>query len=142
LLFLYVVLYRLLVEQLAEVDPSCLSCNEKLAFWINVYNALIMHVILFSTPYPFIFQFMHCNDSIHVHRFPEFLSTWFHFYMYCAASSKTLCRKGQTFPWNLALYISVSHHLLILARPLIKIVLILHLSLFLLGFLLMFLRHF
>ncbi|KAF9680905.1 hypothetical protein SADUNF_Sadunf06G0170300 [Salix dunnii] len=38
--------FRLLVEQLAEVDPSCLSCNEKLAFWINVYNALIMHAFL------------------------------------------------------------------------------------------------
>ncbi|OAY54175.1 uncharacterized protein LOC110612436 isoform X2 [Manihot esculenta] len=38
--------FRLLVEQLAEVDPSCLSCTEKLAFWINVYNALIMHAFL------------------------------------------------------------------------------------------------
>ncbi|KDP33990.1 hypothetical protein JCGZ_07561 [Jatropha curcas] len=38
--------FRFLVEQLAEVDPSHLSCNEKLAFWINVYNALIMHAFL------------------------------------------------------------------------------------------------
>ncbi|WCJ42905.1 hypothetical protein M5689_023683 [Euphorbia peplus] len=38
--------FRLLVEELAQVDPSCLSCSEKLAFWINVYNALIMHAFL------------------------------------------------------------------------------------------------
>ncbi|GKV03734.1 hypothetical protein SLEP1_g15985 [Rubroshorea leprosula] len=38
--------FRLLVEQLARVDPSHLSCNEKLAFWINLYNALIMHAYL------------------------------------------------------------------------------------------------
>ncbi|KAL5699787.1 hypothetical protein ACHQM5_030643 [Ranunculus cassubicifolius] len=35
--------YRFLVEQLAKVNPMHLSCNEKLAFWINIYNALIMH---------------------------------------------------------------------------------------------------
>ncbi|CAL1390114.1 unnamed protein product [Linum trigynum] len=38
--------FRLLVEQLVEVDPSRLLCHEKLAFWINVYNALIMHAFL------------------------------------------------------------------------------------------------
>jgi len=35
---------RILVEQLARVNPIQLSCDEKLAFWINLYNALIMHV--------------------------------------------------------------------------------------------------
>lgn len=35
---------RVLVEQLANVNLKRLSCNEKLAFWINLYNALIMHV--------------------------------------------------------------------------------------------------
>ncbi|WZY95708.1 hypothetical protein YC2023_068037 [Brassica napus] len=35
--------FRTLVEQLARVNPIHLSCDEKLAFWINVYNALIMH---------------------------------------------------------------------------------------------------
>ncbi|KAJ4844289.1 hypothetical protein Tsubulata_022336 [Turnera subulata] len=38
--------FRSLVEQLADIDPSCLSCSQKLAFWINVYNALIMHALL------------------------------------------------------------------------------------------------
>ncbi|OMO86409.1 hypothetical protein COLO4_21180 [Corchorus olitorius] len=38
--------FRLLVEQLARVNPSEMSCNEKLAFWINLYNALIMHAYL------------------------------------------------------------------------------------------------
>jgi hypothetical protein len=35
---------RILVEQLARVDPSNLKHEEKLAFWINLYNALLMHV--------------------------------------------------------------------------------------------------
>ncbi|KAG2305745.1 hypothetical protein Bca52824_025493 [Brassica carinata] len=38
--------FRTLVEQLARVNPIHLSCDEKLAFWINVYNALIMHAYL------------------------------------------------------------------------------------------------
>ncbi|XP_010917333.1 uncharacterized protein [Elaeis guineensis] len=38
--------FRFFVEQLAEVNPACLSHNEKLAFWINLYNALIMHAYL------------------------------------------------------------------------------------------------
>ncbi|XP_052181743.1 uncharacterized protein LOC127794574 isoform X2 [Diospyros lotus] len=38
--------FRMLVEQLAKVNPVHLSCNEKLAFWINIYNALIMHAYL------------------------------------------------------------------------------------------------
>lgn len=41
---------RTLVEQLARVNPIHLSCNEKLAFWINLYNALIMHVSFFLFP--------------------------------------------------------------------------------------------
>nr|XP_018678707.1 PREDICTED: uncharacterized protein LOC103976876 isoform X3 [Musa acuminata subsp. malaccensis] len=35
--------YRFFVEQLTEVNPACMSLNQKLAFWINVYNALMMH---------------------------------------------------------------------------------------------------
>lgn len=38
--------FRTLVEQLAKVNPIHLSSNEKLAFWINLYNALIMHAYL------------------------------------------------------------------------------------------------
>ncbi|XP_058113416.1 uncharacterized protein LOC131256560 isoform X2 [Magnolia sinica] len=38
--------FRLLVEQLAKVNPINLSNDEKLAFWINLYNALIMHAYL------------------------------------------------------------------------------------------------
>ncbi|XP_068660202.1 uncharacterized protein [Aristolochia californica] len=38
--------FRLLVEQLVKVNPACMSSNEKLAFWINLYNALIMHAYL------------------------------------------------------------------------------------------------
>ena len=36
---------RSMVEQLEKVDPSQLTHDEKLAFWINVHNALLMHVI-------------------------------------------------------------------------------------------------
>lgn len=35
--------FRLMVEKLEKVDPSQLKHNEKLAFWINIYNALLMH---------------------------------------------------------------------------------------------------
>ncbi|XP_068643806.1 uncharacterized protein [Aristolochia californica] len=38
--------FRLLVEQLAKVNPIHLRSYEKLAFWINLYNALIMHAYL------------------------------------------------------------------------------------------------
>ncbi|KAG8074812.1 hypothetical protein GUJ93_ZPchr0006g42508 [Zizania palustris] len=38
--------FRTLVEQLAKVDPTCMNCDERLAFWINLYNALIMHAYL------------------------------------------------------------------------------------------------
>ncbi|KAH7655297.1 Ternary complex factor MIP1 leucine-zipper-containing protein [Dioscorea alata] len=38
--------FRFLVEQLAKVNPSCMSANERLAFWINLYNTLIMHAYL------------------------------------------------------------------------------------------------
>jgi len=32
------------VEQLSKIDPSSMNCDERLTFWINLYNALIMHV--------------------------------------------------------------------------------------------------
>jgi hypothetical protein len=35
---------RLMIEKLERVDPSLLDDDEKLAFWINIYNALLMHV--------------------------------------------------------------------------------------------------
>ncbi|XP_048133176.1 uncharacterized protein LOC115741067 isoform X2 [Rhodamnia argentea] len=38
--------FRFLVEQLAKLDPSSMMHDEKLAFWINLYNALIMHAYL------------------------------------------------------------------------------------------------
>ncbi|PKA64160.1 hypothetical protein AXF42_Ash005173 [Apostasia shenzhenica] len=38
--------YKLLVEQLERLDVSALECGAKLAFWINVYNCLVMHAYL------------------------------------------------------------------------------------------------
>ncbi|KAL6873698.1 hypothetical protein ACP4OV_013780 [Aristida adscensionis] len=38
--------FRFLVQQLSKVDPSGMNCDERLAFWINLYNALIMHAYL------------------------------------------------------------------------------------------------
>lgn len=39
---------RFLMEQLSKVNPNHMNSDEQLAFWINLYNALIMHV---STTY-------------------------------------------------------------------------------------------
>uniref|UniRef100_A0A0D9VCB8 DUF547 domain-containing protein n=1 Tax=Leersia perrieri TaxID=77586 RepID=A0A0D9VCB8_9ORYZ len=38
--------FRFLVEQLSKVHPNTMNCDERLAFWINLYNALIMHAYL------------------------------------------------------------------------------------------------
>jgi hypothetical protein len=38
--------YRLLVERLQKVDPPKMSHKQKLAFWINIYNTLLMHAFL------------------------------------------------------------------------------------------------
>ncbi|KAH7423610.1 hypothetical protein KP509_12G063900 [Ceratopteris richardii] len=38
--------FRSLVEKLERVDPSRMKHDEKLAFWINIYNALLMHAYL------------------------------------------------------------------------------------------------
>lgn len=38
--------FRSLICQLQEVDPRKLKHEEKLAFWINVHNALVMHAFL------------------------------------------------------------------------------------------------
>ncbi|KAL6873883.1 hypothetical protein ACP4OV_013965 [Aristida adscensionis] len=38
--------FRLLIEQLAEINPVHLNEDARLAFWINLYNALMMHAYL------------------------------------------------------------------------------------------------
>ncbi|KEH20455.1 putative ternary complex factor MIP1, leucine-zipper [Medicago truncatula] len=38
--------FRSLICQLEDVDPGKLKHEEKLAFWINVHNALVMHAFL------------------------------------------------------------------------------------------------
>ncbi|KAL2651558.1 hypothetical protein R1flu_019686 [Riccia fluitans] len=38
--------FRSMVEQLEKVDPGIMKQEEKMAFWINVYNALLMHAYL------------------------------------------------------------------------------------------------
>ncbi|KAH8948674.1 hypothetical protein BDL97_11G105500 [Sphagnum fallax] len=38
--------FRLMVEQLEKVDPRQMTHEQKLAFWINIYNALMMHAYL------------------------------------------------------------------------------------------------
>ncbi|PRQ59215.1 putative ternary complex factor MIP1, leucine-zipper [Rosa chinensis] len=37
---------RKLMRQLCDVDLTCLTYKQKLAFWINIYNACIMHAFL------------------------------------------------------------------------------------------------
>ncbi|XP_055806513.1 uncharacterized protein LOC129875105 [Solanum dulcamara] len=38
--------FRSIVSRLEEIDPGKLSHEEKLAFWINIHNALVMHAFL------------------------------------------------------------------------------------------------
>ncbi|KAG8368284.1 hypothetical protein BUALT_Bualt15G0029300 [Buddleja alternifolia] len=38
--------FRSLISKLAQVDPRKLKLEEKLSFWINVHNALVMHAFL------------------------------------------------------------------------------------------------
>ena len=33
-----------MIRELERVDPSTMQHEEKLAFWLNIYNALMMHV--------------------------------------------------------------------------------------------------
>ena len=56
-----------LVYQLEGVDLRKMKHEEKLAFWINVYNSLVMHVCLFQSPYPIFW---------YIHWFSYFLSNW------------------------------------------------------------------
>lgn len=39
--------YRSLISRLEEIDPRKMTHEEKLAFWINVHNALVMHVRIY-----------------------------------------------------------------------------------------------
>ncbi|KAF3556914.1 hypothetical protein F2Q69_00016535 [Brassica cretica] len=38
--------FSLMIKQLESVDPRNLTHQEKLAFWINIHNALVMHTFL------------------------------------------------------------------------------------------------
>ncbi|KAI3462796.1 hypothetical protein Pfo_019459 [Paulownia fortunei] len=38
--------FRSLVSRLEEIDPRKMTHEEKLAFWVNVHNALVMHAFL------------------------------------------------------------------------------------------------
>ncbi|EPS63600.1 hypothetical protein M569_11184, partial [Genlisea aurea] len=37
---------RLLLQKLSKININCLTHKQKLSFWINVYNASVMHAIL------------------------------------------------------------------------------------------------
>lgn len=39
-------MFRSLVNKLEGVNPRKLNHEEKLAFWINIHNSLVMHVML------------------------------------------------------------------------------------------------
>ena len=68
--------FRTLVEQLARVNPIHLSCDEKLAFWINVYNALIMHVSSFFSPSTSQKPFLNCNECLSELSYAGVLGLW------------------------------------------------------------------
>ncbi|KAJ6336596.1 hypothetical protein OIU76_006469 [Salix suchowensis] len=42
----FVLMYKSLVQRLEKLDPRKLKREEKLAFWINIHNALVMHAYL------------------------------------------------------------------------------------------------
>ena len=53
--------FRSLVKNLEKVDPRKMKREEKLAFWINIHNALVMHVCM----YWFVYSFMSYHFVIH-----------------------------------------------------------------------------
>lgn len=39
-------IFRSLIRKLEKINPDCMNHEEKLAFWINIHNALVMHAFL------------------------------------------------------------------------------------------------
>lgn len=58
--------FRVLMNNLQTVDLSGLNHQQKLAFWINIYNACVMHVYydLVSFSLIFYFNFSHYESRI------------------------------------------------------------------------------
>ena len=44
--FIHAVSHRSLIQRLEKVDPMKMTHEEQLCFWINIHNALVMHVLL------------------------------------------------------------------------------------------------
>jgi hypothetical protein len=53
-----------MIRELERVDPSSLKHEEKLAFWLNIYNALMMHVKLLVFPILIILDFFRIVKSL------------------------------------------------------------------------------
>jgi hypothetical protein len=45
---IYAVSHRSLIQRLEKVDPLKMTHEEQLCFWINIHNALVMHVLLYT----------------------------------------------------------------------------------------------
>lgn len=41
---LYLIVNRSLIRRLEKIDPREMKHDEQLSFWINIHNALVMHV--------------------------------------------------------------------------------------------------
>lgn len=39
---------RSLIQRLEKVDPMKMTHEEQLCFWINIHNALVMHVLPYT----------------------------------------------------------------------------------------------
>ena len=52
------------MEQLSNIDPSSMNCDERLAFWINLYNALIMHVSMIYQAFLRISYLLDMEDDV------------------------------------------------------------------------------
>ena len=46
--FIHAVSHRSLIQRLEKVDPMKMTHEEQLCFWINIHNALVMHVLLYT----------------------------------------------------------------------------------------------
>lgn len=49
-IFIYICMLclRSLIQRLEKVDPMKMTHEEQLCFWINIHNALVMHVLPYT----------------------------------------------------------------------------------------------
>lgn len=83
--------FRVLVKQLASVNPSEMSHDQKLSFWINLYNSLLMHVSVLHLK----INLYACDFAITSSRMlpssPRHLNSWGTFKFPCIPGDSVPC---------------------------------------------------